>query len=238
VSEFDLVVVGAGAAGLSCALFGARAGARVLLVDKAAEMGGTLHVCEGRISAAGAKRQKEAGVEDSAEAHFADLKRAGGDGLRDDLVRLALPQGAWLVDWLEEQGVRFAVGEEGIAPAKPSRIVRPEDGGRAILRVLTGLLEPLVQSGAVTLSLNTRVKALLTDKRRVVGIQAARGGSVQRHFAVRGVVLATGGFAASAELFKEVEGLPLFSAAPGRRARQWTRGRWPPGLIVLRGAGR
>ena len=41
---YDFIVVGAGTAGLPCAIFGARAGARVLLVEKESQIGGTLHV--------------------------------------------------------------------------------------------------------------------------------------------------------------------------------------------------
>ena len=58
MSNFDFIVVGAGAAGLPCAIFGARAGARVLLVEKQSGIGGTLHVSSGHLAAGGTKRQK------------------------------------------------------------------------------------------------------------------------------------------------------------------------------------
>lgn len=205
MSDYDIIVVGAGAAGLSCAVFAARSGARVLLVDREADIGGTLHVCDGYLSAADARRQKAGGAEDSADAHYQDIQRLAGGSAREDLTRIAVERAAWLVDWLEQEGVEFQVG--------PERTYRPVGGARPILEVFRRLLKPFLESGAVTLRLNTRVKALLTDKQRVVGVQISRGGAMERERAGRGVVLATGGFAGSSELFKEIEGFPLFSAA-------------------------
>jgi len=217
VSDYDIIVVGAGAAGLSCAVFGARAGARVLLIDRESDIGGTLHVCDGYLSAAGTRKQKEGGLEDSAAAHYEDIQRLSGGSAREDLTRLAVEHGAWLVDWLEQEGVEFELrppeASQGSAPYSLARTLRPRDGARAILQVFKRVLKPLIESGAVTFRPNARVKSLLTDKQNVVGVQILRGGRMERERAGRGVVLATGGFAASPELFKEIEGFPLFSAA-------------------------
>ena len=42
--RFDIVICGAGSAGMPCAIAAAEAGARVVVVEKAGEVGGTLHV--------------------------------------------------------------------------------------------------------------------------------------------------------------------------------------------------
>ena len=79
---YDFIVVGAGTAGLPCAIFGAKAGARVLVVEKESQIGGTLHVSGGHMSAAGTKRQKERGIQDSTEAHFKDIQRISNHTVR------------------------------------------------------------------------------------------------------------------------------------------------------------
>lgn len=218
MSDYDFIVVGAGSAGLPCALSGARAGARVLLVEKAGEIGGTLRVSNGHISAAGTRRQKARGIDDSVEEHFQDVRRISGGAAREDLVSLALPQAAVLVDWLEEEGFEFAPETPRLidghgAYSRPRTYYGVEEG-RSLLKIFDRLLQPFLTSGAITLVLNARVKALLTDKRKVVGVQFARGGVLSQARSGRGVVLATGGFAASPELFKEIEGFPLVSWAP------------------------
>ncbi len=218
MSDYDFIVVGAGTAGLPCAIFGAQAGARVLVVDKEAQIGGTLLASGGHMSAAGTRLQKERGIDDSKEAHFEDIQRISKRTIREDLVRLALDHSAWLIDWLQDEGFEFAPETPSIVhshePYTVPRTYYGVDGGRSVLKVLARRLQPYLESGAITLALNAPVKALLTDKRRVVGIQFAKDGQVERARAGRGVVLATGGFAASPGLFKEIEDRPLVSAAP------------------------
>ncbi|MEZ5487321.1 MAG: FAD-dependent oxidoreductase [Steroidobacteraceae bacterium] len=62
-ADWDLIVVGAGTAGLPAALFAAHRGARVLLLEKAAQTGGTLWFSGGRMSAAGTRLQASTGSE-------------------------------------------------------------------------------------------------------------------------------------------------------------------------------
>ena len=62
-ATFDVIVVGAGTAGLPSAISAAVGGARVLLIDKAERIGGTLYLSGGHMSAAGARRQHEFGIE-------------------------------------------------------------------------------------------------------------------------------------------------------------------------------
>src|SRR4051794_40766172 len=84
----NLVVVGAGAAGLACALHACRAGARVLLVEKDSRIGGTLHLSGGHLAAGGTARQAERGIEDSPAAHRQDVQRISRGTAREDLVDL------------------------------------------------------------------------------------------------------------------------------------------------------
>ena len=86
---YDLIIVGAGTAGIPCAVAAAENGAKVLLLDKADDIGGSLHTSGGHMSAAGTRRQKEKGIVDSVESHRADIDRISNGGARKDLVNLA-----------------------------------------------------------------------------------------------------------------------------------------------------
>ncbi len=233
MTSYDFIVVGAGTAGLPCAIFGAQAGARVLLIEKESQIGGTLHVSGGHMSAAGARRQKAKGIIDTPEAHFNDVHRISRGTARKDLVRLAVTQAAWLIDWLEDEGFEFAPETprlvHGHEPYSKARTYYGVDEARSVLKVLARLLKPLVDSGKITLALDARVKGLLTDLGRVVGVQYAKDGRIERAFAENGVALTTGGFASAPELFKEIEGYPLVSAA-----RDHATG---DGLVMAQGLG-
>ena len=92
--RFDVVVVGAGNAGIPAAIEAGRAGARVLLVEKDVRVGGTLFSTGGHMSGAGTKVQARHGIEDSVESHLADIQRITNGTHRQDLVELAVANAA------------------------------------------------------------------------------------------------------------------------------------------------
>ncbi|NQV80147.1 MAG: FAD-dependent oxidoreductase, partial [Alphaproteobacteria bacterium] len=53
--RWDVIVVGGGTAGMPAATFAAERGARVLVIEAAADVGGTLHLSTGQLSAAGTR---------------------------------------------------------------------------------------------------------------------------------------------------------------------------------------
>lgn len=213
---YDLIVAGAGTAGLPCALAAAECGARVLLVEKATDIGGTLHVSGGHLSAGGSRRQRERGIADTPDAHYADVMRICGGTARPDLVRLAVDLAPATVDWLDAHGFAFAdtcprivYGHE---PYQVARTVYGVDEARSILVVQRALLAPHLASGAVELRLASPVRALLFEDGRVVGVEVERAGGARP---ARGaaVVLATGGYGAAPDLFAELDQRPLVTAA-------------------------
>ena len=105
--HFDLIVIGAGTTGIPCAVEAANLGAKVLLLEKSHEVGGTLFTSGGHMSGAGTKRQKERGIEDSHAAHLADIERISHGTARKDLSTLAVTLGTETIDWLDEQGFEF-----------------------------------------------------------------------------------------------------------------------------------
>ncbi|MBT5103585.1 MAG: FAD-binding protein, partial [Porticoccaceae bacterium] len=71
----DLVIVGAGNAGIPAAIQAADLGFKVLLVDKNPFIGGMLNISGGHISGADSKLQIEKGIEDSPALHYRDAMR-------------------------------------------------------------------------------------------------------------------------------------------------------------------
>ena len=210
---YDLAVVGAGSAGIPCAVAAADAGASVLLVDKADDVGGTLHVSGGHLSGGGTEAQRRHGIDDSPDAHFADVLRISPSLPRTDLLRLAVDLAPGLIDWLtEDLGLELAPDcprlVYGHEPYSTPRTVYGLDEARSILAVLRPELARVVAAGGVDLRLGTAVTSLLVENGDVVGVRLpdaeVRAGAV---------VLTTGGYGSSPELFAELEAAPLVSAA-------------------------
>ena len=104
VENWDVIIVGAGTAGIPAAIFAGQRGAKVLLVDAADKIGGTLHLTTGQMSAAGTSLQKKLGIDDNSKDHFDDVMRISENTADRDLVKLAVDNAADTFDWLMSNG--------------------------------------------------------------------------------------------------------------------------------------
>ena len=93
----DVIVLGAGAGGLSAACAAAARGLRVLLLEKTAQVGGTSAVSGGMVWVPGNSKTKD----DSEAAARAYLGATLSAGSRPGLVDAFLREGPGAIDWLE-----------------------------------------------------------------------------------------------------------------------------------------
>jgi L-aspartate oxidase len=189
----DVTVVGAGAAGLFCALVAAREGARVALVSRSPLPGSASYWAQGGIAAALA-------VDDSPERHAEDTTTAGRAAGRPSAIRALCEDSPARVRELEQLGVRFdadrhgalALGLEGGHSAR--RIVHA--GGAATGRRITRQLSATAAGHErIDIFESSTVTGLVTNDGRCTGVSVSREGSTLQ-IASRGTVLATGGAAA------------------------------------------
>ncbi|MFT4148664.1 MAG: FAD-binding protein [Paracoccaceae bacterium] len=131
--EVDLLVIGAGAGGMTAALSGAIAGLSVLLCEKTGMVGGTTATSGGTTWVPGTALSVQAGVPDSAEDAAAFLRHVVGNRGGDDLRAAFLASGAEAIADLERNSeVRFVA-----AAAHPDYLDGPGSahGGRALAPV-------------------------------------------------------------------------------------------------------
>ncbi|HEX5223653.1 MAG TPA: FAD-dependent oxidoreductase [Solirubrobacteraceae bacterium] len=188
--EADLVVVGAGGAGLYAALCAAREGAEVVLVSATPLAQTASYWAQGGLAAALAP-------DDSFELHLADTERAGRGLVRRAAAQTLVREAPEVVRDLQTLGVRFdadrfgqlALGLEGGHSVR--RVVHAGGSatGRRVVRQLSALAaaHPLVEVFE-----GSRVQALWRREGRCAGVACDDG----RVIASRSVVLATGGAAA------------------------------------------
>lgn len=97
----DVVVVGTGAAGLTAAVRAADAGARVLVLEKTAMVGGSTSVSAGIVWVPLNRHQAEAGVSDSREEALAYVRRLSGRVADPELLELCVDRGAEMLEYVE-----------------------------------------------------------------------------------------------------------------------------------------
>jgi fumarate reductase flavoprotein subunit len=204
--DHDLIVVGGGTAGMACAITAAEHGARVIVVEKTDDIGGTLHLSSGQLSAAGTRRQRTRGIEDSPDQHFDDVMALSHGHADPALVRLAVDEATRTIDWLDELGFEFDPSTPalyyGHEPYSRPRTYWGPEGGRSVLRALSGRWAELAGTDRVEVLYRHRADELIREGGAVVGVHAwGPDGDVALHAPC--TVLTTGGYAANHEFFAE-----------------------------------
>lgn len=199
---FDLIIVGAGTAGITAAIFAAEKGLRVLLLEQAREIGGALLINRGQMSAAGTKLQRDKGIDDSAEKHLADIERLSSGTADMVFARMAVERQGPFIDWLMAEGFemigdmpRIIYGQEAY---EIPRTYWGKDDGFSILAILQKNLASHLENGQVTLRTGVKVERLLQAASGAVTGVALDDGTSAR---AKAVLLATGGYGANRELF-------------------------------------
>ena len=102
-AETDLVVIGAGAAGMTAALVGALEGLKVILCEKSDMVGGTTATSAGTVWIPGSRQSAAAGVPDSIEAAKTYLAALLGGDANDARLAAFLASGPAVLDYLQHK---------------------------------------------------------------------------------------------------------------------------------------
>ena len=204
--ETDLIVVGAGLAGLAAALTAADEGARVVLIDKHYKIGGSAMGAGGSFSAAGTRQQRARSIDDSPEKHFEDANRIGRGKADPSLLRLYTEQAAPTQEWLESLGIEFDPKGPRMAPEhelySTARTCDARGGGPGYIMALGKQLDQRIAAGKVTLDAETTARRLVLRGGRVVGVAVTDGEGVERTLDAKAVILACGGYGSNAAMIK------------------------------------
>lgn len=204
-TPIDVLIVGAGNAGLPAAIQAADLGARVMVLDKNNYVGGMLAISGGHVSAANSKLQIAKGIEDSPASHYRDAMRMGRFRNNSELLKIAVDNAAAMVDWLAEIGVEFTPEspfyEDDHEHYSAPRTYMGPQYARSLLVPFKAEFDKRVERGDLRVRLNTKVSGLIKDDDgAVVGVVAEDWQGNTHRLMANAVVLATGGYAASAEL--------------------------------------
>lgn len=199
--ETDVVVIGAGGAGLTSAIAAHEKGVKVILIEKTELLGGNTNYATGGINAAGTRIQKAAGIEDSPELFYEDTMKGGKNKNNKELVKVLTKNSAGIVDWLVERGVDISeVTYSGGQSVK--RIHRPT-GGVAVGPVVVSGLSKTAENEKIDIRKGTKAIALVKAKNRIVGVKVREIDGKEYTIKAKAVIVATGGFGANAKMVEK-----------------------------------
>ncbi|WP_261389216.1 flavocytochrome c [Ferrimonas balearica] len=195
----QVVIVGAGSAGYNAAIAAKRAGAEVILLEKAPFTGGNSMLAAGGFNAVGTPQQENKGIDDSIESFIEDAMKGGRYQNDKALVQIMAEESAEGVAWLESLGANMDDLKRS-GGAKVERTHRPT-GGYSVGPHIIDTLRAAAEREGIDVRLNSRVeKLVLNDDQSIAGVVVHGKHSGHKMIGASAVVLATGGYGMNKEM--------------------------------------
>lgn len=216
----DLVIVGAGAAGLSAALEAVNNGAeKVIILEATNKTGGSLNFTSGSMSAAETIIQEEDGIEDTLESFVEDIMNTGSDfggKPNREMIEIFVEEDKDAFQWLWDNGLseyEFTKDQQGnravFAPEHALYSIQRTYKAQAkdktnykspLHEVLDGLLK---SNSKIEVEYLTKATDLIAnDEGQVLSVcgENTQTGKVTRYNSKKGIIVATGGYSANHKL--------------------------------------
>lgn len=204
-TKCDIVVIGAGGAGLSSAIQASQKGADVIVLEKMGIAGGNSNYATAGLNASETGVQRKLGIQDSNEQYFEDTMK-GGHYLNDpELVQTLVKNSADAVDWLASLGADLSdVGK--MAGSTNPRTHRPQGGapvGAHLISVLKKQSLNPENSGVIEIRTRNKVLDILADEDGAVSGVLVESQSGTYEIKAKAVIVASGGFGANKKMVSE-----------------------------------
>ncbi len=209
--EYDVVVVGAGGAGMSASTRCAQLGLSTVLLEQHAQTGGTTLFTEG-LFAVNSHWQIANNVNPNADWIFTtamDYHHWYADG---SLFRKYIDMSAGNIDWMEGVGIEFkGTGTMCGNTYNTWHQYNYQEGEVSGAPYVAEWTQAVNDAGAETVLGSEGVELVQDDDGSVTGVVAKEDSGYVQYNASRGVILATGGYADNDEMIEELAGIK-----PGR----------------------
>ncbi|WP_379160426.1 flavocytochrome c [Paenibacillus sp. sgz5001063] len=200
--KYDIIIVGAGGAGMSAALEAKAKGLNPVILEKMPVAGGNTSKSSSGMNASETKFQKEQGIEDSNDLFYEETLKGGHDTNDKEMLRFFVDNSASAIDWLDSIGIRLN-NITITGGMKEKRTHRPEDGSAVGQYLVKGLVKNVQEKG-IPLFVNADVKEITQKDGKVNGVKVLFNQADEKTITGSAVIVTTGGFGANKEMISEV----------------------------------
>ena len=198
----DVLVIGAGAAGLCAALAAAEAGAESVVVERDPAPSGSTALSAGLIPAAGTRFQRAQGVDDRPAIFAADIARKSRGEADPVLVETVAHQSAHIIEWLADAyAFPFELITNFNYPGHSALRMHglPTRSGAELIDRLRGAVE----ARGIPLLCESTADTLFTDGAgRILGVEVVRRGGARERIGCGALVFACNGYGGASELVR------------------------------------
>lgn len=222
----DVVVVGAGASGVSAAVSAADKGAKVILIEKTATIGGASN-----LSWAGKFYNSSAAVSSGLKV---EVEKEIGDWIVNNhwrvdaaAIRQYVTKSGETYDWLTGKGyttifLNFGGEQLHMLPAYDTR--------QDLLKAM--LAESVEKGGGQVITETTAQKLITGSNGEVTGVVAGKADGTVLEITGKSIVMATGGYAGNKEMVKEAFGFEGVNGGLGQNIGEGLQMSWDIGAKV------
>ncbi|MCR5314674.1 MAG: flavocytochrome c [Bacteroidaceae bacterium] len=202
----DIVIVGAGGAGLSAAVAAAETDGnlRIVVLEKQGIIGGNTNYSTGGINAAETDVQQSLGIEDSKELFYDDIMRGGKHENIPALVNNLVEHAPTTISWLSHLGADLT--DVGLMAGSSAKRTHRPKGGAAIGPHLMKVLKSACVKENIEIRTSNKVVGLISAiDGRVTGVEVLNADGSHYRLAAHAVIIATGGFGANLALVAKLQ---------------------------------
>ncbi|UUX49046.1 FAD-dependent oxidoreductase [Nisaea acidiphila] len=202
-ARVQIVIVGAGACGLTAALAAADAGGEVLVLERDESPFGSTSMSSGFIPAPATRWQHAKGIDDDPGLFLEDIQRKSHDRSDPTVAAEVVEAIGPALEWLEdEHGIPFELLDGFLYPGH-SRLrmhAVPEHTGEALL---TRLLQAVMEAGVPVMT-GARVTTLFADEDGMIaGVEVTRPDGSQEMIGCGSLILACNGYGGNPDMVAE-----------------------------------
>ena len=195
--QYDVIVIGSGATGLTAAIQARELGLDVVVLEKESQLGGNTNRASSGMNAAETNVQLKHGVIDNVADFFHETYQDGGRLNDKDLLGYFVYHTAPALDWLADHGIPLTdlTITGGMSRKRTHRPASLAPIGSFLIQRLLHV----VREAEIPVFAPVKVTELLRDASGAIsGVKVVTAGT-ERRVAAKAVILATGGFGASKE---------------------------------------
>lgn len=198
----SVLIIGAGACGLTAALRLVEAGIETVLIERDAMPSGSSALSSGFIPAAGSVVQRAAGIDDDAARFAADIQAKAQGTASPHLVAAYTGAAAAAIDALTRHGLAFEVLDGFLYPGHSARRMHalPERTGQALV---TALERAATGAGATLLTRALAREVWLSESGRITAVGCERPDGTVEVIGCDVLILACNGFGGNAAMVAE-----------------------------------
>lgn len=198
--DYDIVIVGAGGAGMSAAIQAKEDGKNPVIFEKMPVAGGNTLKASSGMNASETKFQEAEGIKDSNDKFYDETFKGGHETNNEELLHYYVDHSASAIDWLDSMGITLN-NLTITGGMSEKRTHRPEDGSAVGEYLVHGLLRN-VHEREIPLFVNADVTDITEKDGQVDGVKVMIEGE-EKTIHSDAVVVTTGGYGANADLLEQ-----------------------------------